>query len=132
MDGNATSAPGVGAIKTRARPRLSTVDRHDGHLRVLISAVTDQSGASAPALRRAIVDGLRSRRSLVESGLPHAVRAYVEQVAVDATRVTTDDIEPMRRAGLNEEVIFELTVAAALGASLARLDRCLEVMALEG
>jgi alkylhydroperoxidase family enzyme len=39
-----------------------------------------------------------------------------------AYRVTDSQVEALRAAELNEDEIFELTVAAAVGAGLDRLD----------
>jgi alkylhydroperoxidase family enzyme len=39
-----------------------------------------------------------------------------------AYRVTDGQVEALRAAGLSEDEVFELTVAAAVGAGLDRLD----------
>jgi alkylhydroperoxidase family enzyme len=39
-----------------------------------------------------------------------------------AYRVVDADVEALRDAGWSEEAIFELTIAAALGAGLRRLE----------
>jgi alkylhydroperoxidase family enzyme len=40
-----------------------------------------------------------------------------------AYKVTDADIETLRKAGYSEDVIFELTLSAALGAGITRFDR---------
>lgn len=62
---------------------------------------------------------------------PDAVRTYLEKVARHAYKVTDQDVEQLKAAGLPEEEIFELTLSAALGASRARLDRGLELLQTE-
>jgi alkylhydroperoxidase family enzyme len=49
--------------------------------------------------------------------------AYVDTVARHAYKVTDDDIAALKRDGHNDDAIFEVTVAASLGAALYRLER---------
>ncbi len=53
--------------------------------------------------------------------LPPEINSYVDKIALHAYRVTDADIEALRAAGYSEDVIFEMTVSAALGAGMARL-----------
>ena len=46
---------------------------------------------------------------------------YVDIVRKHADRITDDDVERLRDAGLDDDAIFEITVAAALGAGAERL-----------
>ena len=85
------------------------------------AAVLDSRGRTEPALRHAIA----SRQG---SGVPDALRAYADKVALHAYKVTDADIEGLLRAGYSEDEIFEVTAAAALGAALSRLDRGLAVL----
>lgn len=55
--------------------------------------------------------------------LPAPFGAYVEKVALHAYKVTDEDITALQRAGNSDDTIFEITVAAALGAALYRLER---------
>jgi alkylhydroperoxidase family enzyme len=59
---------------------------------------------------------------------PPAARAYLEAVRRHAYRVTDRDVAELRARGLSEDEIFELTVAAAVGAGLQRLDAGLEAL----
>jgi hypothetical protein len=47
--------------------------------------------------------------------------ALLDKVRHHAYRVTDDDIARVKAAGVDEETIFELTIAAALGVSVRRL-----------
>ena len=72
-----------------------------------------------------VVDA-RTRWAVVhnrESEIPADVASYVATVRQHAYRVTDDDVAGLARAGYSEDAIFELTVAAALGAALHRLER---------
>jgi len=59
---------------------------------------------------------------------PPALVAYVKKVALYAYKTNEDDIEALRRAGYSEDAIFEITVSAALGAGMTRLERGLAAL----
>ena len=56
------------------------------------------------------------------------MQAYLEMVRRHAHRITDDDVERVKAAGLSEDEIFEHTVAAAVAAGLERLDAGLRVL----
>jgi alkylhydroperoxidase family enzyme len=60
--------------------------------------------------------------------IPDDLRSYVDKVAQNAYKVTDADVDALRDAGYSEDAIFELTLAAALGAAQARLDAGLQAM----
>lgn len=51
------------------------------------------------------------------TGLPKALEDYAEKLRTRAYAVTDQDLQALRSAGLDDEQIYELTVAAALGAA---------------
>ena len=53
---------------------------------------------------------------------------YLTKVRERAHTVTDSDIESLKEAGFSEDVIFEQTVAAAIGQGLRRLDKALDVI----
>jgi len=55
--------------------------------------------------------------------LPPAVLSYVEKVAFEAFSITDQDLESLAKLGYSDDAIFEITLSAALGAGLGRLDR---------
>lgn len=63
-----------------------------------------------------------------EQPVPPAATAYVETVRAHAYRVTDAHVEALRAAGLGEDEIFELTVAAAVGAGLERAEAGLRAL----
>ncbi len=65
-------------------------------------------------------------------GVPQAFRGVVEKIRRFAYKVTDDDIAGLRAAGLSEDAIYELTVAAALGVSKRRLDAAMEAIHAAG
>lgn len=89
--------------------------------------VTEPGVRQAAAARAAAIGG----HQLGEGGaLPDGLAAYVETVARHAYRVTDEQVAALLAAGYSEDAVFEVTVSAALGAGLARLERGLA--ALEG
>ena len=54
--------------------------------------------------------------------------AYVDKVALHAYKVTDEDLAALQRVGNSDDVLFEATVAAALGAALGRLERGLSAL----
>jgi alkylhydroperoxidase family enzyme len=79
-------------------------------------AVLESEGQTEPKLRWAIA------HHRVEE-IPPALASYVEKVRQHAYKVTDADVEALKRAGYNEDAIFEVTASAALGAALLRLER---------
>jgi alkylhydroperoxidase family enzyme len=74
-----------------------------------------------------LIDDLRTA---AEPGraVPPAAEAYTDTVRRNAYRVTDAQVEALRDAGLSEDDVFELTVAAAVGAGLERLEAGLGAM----
>jgi alkylhydroperoxidase family enzyme len=60
--------------------------------------------------------------------VPEELTRYVDKVAKHAYKVTDADVEALRHAGYSEDAIFEITLSAALGAGLARLERGIEAL----
>jgi hypothetical protein len=75
-------------------------------------AVLDAPATADAALRRAAYYG---------EGLAEPLSGYVDKLRRHAYRVQDHDIEQMLDAGYSEDQIFEVTIAAALGAGDARL-----------
>lgn len=57
-----------------------------------------------------------------------ALSRYVDVVRRQAYRITDEDVQRLRDAGLGDDAIFELTVAAALGAGDERLQAGLSLL----
>ena len=88
--------------------------------RALVEAVTRGAGHLSPELRTAIVDRTRGQAS--DAVIPDALARFVDRVAKNAPEITDADVDAVKAAGIDEETVFEAIVAAALGASLARLE----------
>lgn len=94
-------------------------------------AILESEGVTKPALRRAVF----ARSAELSGGpaagaeeIPENLREYVDAVALHAYRITDEDLKELRRAGHSEDAIFEVSVAAAVGAGLARLERGLGIL----
>lgn len=88
--------------------------------RALVEAVAQGAGHLSAEVRTAIVD--RARGQAADGAIPEALAGLVDRVAEDAPAVADADVDAVKAAGLDEEAVFEAIVAAALGASLARLE----------
>src|SRR2546423_12078209 len=95
--------------------------RYDVFRRHLEAAVLDTPGETPQSLRRAVLE--RARGNAAQDGVPESLRGYVDKVARHAYKVTDEDIAALQRAGSSHDRLFEVTVAAALGPALRRLDR---------
>src|SRR5687768_16577863 len=115
--------------------------RYQGLADRVAAAVLQARGDTDPGLRRAVeertaalgggtdVCGPRDvAPSVTEGRVPIELAAYADKVAREAYGVTDEDVAALRRAGYTEDAIFEVTVSAALGAGLARLERGLAAL----
>ncbi len=60
--------------------------------------------------------------------LPDALTSWVDAVATRAWQITDEDLAKLGAAGVDEDTIYEATVAAAVGASLARMQAGLRAL----
>jgi len=100
--------------------------QHDAVTRRLVEAVLTSPGETNPALRRAVeayTAELGGRPDEQAGKLPAELVEYVTKVALHAYKTTDEEIEALRQAGYSEDAIFEITLSAALGAGIARLER---------
>jgi hypothetical protein len=84
-------------------------------------AVLDSPGTTSRDVRWAAF-----HRRLAE--LPPELRTFVDKVRLQAWRISDDDIAVLQAAGHDEDAIFEVTAAAALGAAIMRLERGLHLL----
>lgn len=98
-------------------------------------AILESQGVADPALRHAVFarsvelsGGLTAGAGAGAGEIPENLREYVDTVAFHAYRITDEDLQELRRAGWSEDEIFEVSVAASVGAGLARLERGLGIL----
>jgi hypothetical protein len=94
--------------------RVDSRMRYDDFRKRLEEAVLNAPGDTPEALRRAVLEN---------GSIPPALASYVDTVKRHAFKVTDADIAALQRAGHSDDALFEITVAAAVGAALHRLDR---------
>jgi alkylhydroperoxidase family enzyme len=96
--------------------------RYEIYRRHLIDAVLCTPGATDESLRRAVLE-----RAMETPGATAAVASeltqYVDRVARHAYRVTDAEVRALQAAGQSDDSLFEITVAAAVGAAMHRLER---------
>jgi hypothetical protein len=85
----------------------------------LREAVFEGPGQTDPAVRQSAATG----EALSEPWL-----SYTTRVKDEPWDVTDSDVENLKAAGHSEDEIFEMTVAAAVGASLRMLDAGLQAL----
>ncbi|MEV6524323.1 hypothetical protein AB0M43_20415 [Longispora sp. NPDC051575] len=89
------------------------MDQHALEVMDLRYAVLESPGATDPAVRDAAHYDIR---------LPELWAAYVARVREESYQMTDLDVEDLLAAGCTEDAIFEMTLAAAVGAATQRLD----------
>lgn len=68
------------------------------------------------------------RAAFDNKNVPEAARALIDKVTENAWKVTDEDVAAARAAGLSDDQVFELAVAAALGQSTRQLDAALAAL----
>jgi hypothetical protein len=87
--------------------------RHRDLIETLGAAVLDGPAVLDPDLRRAAARN---------DGVPEPFTAFVDRIHRHAYRTTDEHVADLRADGADQDAVFEITVAAAYGAALERLD----------
>lgn len=95
-----------------------TLDPHAILRNRIIENVLDSDADSPASQRRAAFEG---------KGVPPDVQALIDKIEAHAYKVTDDDLRRLQERYSDDE-LFELIVAAALGASERRLAAGLEAL----
>jgi len=111
------------------KPAMGTMDdrrgRYAAYTTRLVDGVLTQPGHTPPELRRAVLEQAAGSGG---RNLPPALAQYVNTVARHAYKVTDEDVSRLQQAGHSDDALFEVTVSAALGAALGRLERGLAAL----
>ncbi|MGH7546832.1 MAG: hypothetical protein ACREMM_01500 [Gemmatimonadales bacterium] len=113
---------------------MNTNGRYAAFTERLVESVLAAPGHTPSELRRATLaraarlGGRRDPGGGAGDGVPAPLVSYVDNVALRAYEVTDGDIAALQRAGNSDDALFEVTVAAALGAALGRLERGLAAL----
>ena len=106
-------------------------DSHAAYAQRLVEAMLAGKGEADPSVRRsveALAAQFGGRSSMQADAIPPELISYVKKIALHAYKTTDEDIEALRNAGYTEGAIFEITLSAALGAGMARLERGLAAL----
>jgi hypothetical protein len=89
----------------------------------LIDAVLRTPGATCEWLRRAVLERAQGKPG-PRDAVPPALAHYVDTVARHAYRVMDADVRALQtEGGQSDDAVFEVTVVAAVGAAMYRLER---------
>jgi len=99
-------------------------DRHAGEIDDIVREVLDGPGVTSRRERMAALEG--SGPELISR--PALMGTYLTKVREQSYRVSDEDFAALRAAGLSEDAVFELTVAAAVGAAFRRLEAARRAM----
>jgi alkylhydroperoxidase family enzyme len=91
----------------------------DTALKRLLDVITSSTGETSRELRAA--------PQPAEDDVPPSLSPYVDAVLRHAYRINDSDVETLRTTH-SDDVIFEVTVNAAVGAGAARLERALALL----
>lgn len=89
------------------------INRRASYVEALRHAILETPGATTPEQRVAAAAGW-------EAG--DVTDEYLAKVRTASYRIVDDDIDRLKRGGLSEDAIFELTLAAAFGEAAHRFD----------
>ncbi len=109
-------------------------EQQDRWTQDLRATVLEGPGVTSAALRRRILargagdGGAGGDRE----GLSSAVAQYVDRIRDAAHQMDDRDLGRLRDDGYDDDGVFEVTVAAAVGAGLARLERVRALLRAEG
>ena len=111
----------------------SSEDRYSALVAAVVDSVFAGPGHLAPGTRAAIREHAArvvagTAGAPAESGVPDAWDGYVDAVVRRAYTITDADVDALTAAGHTDDEVFETTVAAAVGAGVARLERALSLL----
>lgn len=106
-------------------------DSHAEYAKRLLAAVLTSNGDTDLSVRQAVESisaQTGGRFTFQTETIPPELINYIKKVALHAYKTTDEDIDALRNAGYSEDAIFEITLSAALGAGMARLERGLAAL----
>ena len=99
-------------------------------VQALRSALLENPGHTSPELRRSVEANAASLggRPGPTVAIPDALSSFIKKVACHAYKITDEEVADLLRAGYTEDELFEITLSAAFGASLARMEQGLRAL----
>lgn len=105
--------------------------RYATKLTDLETAALATPGSTDSSLRAAVagrVTALSGESGVGTQAVPLELQRYVDLLAGCAHEIADSDVERLRAAGYSEDEIFEVTVAGAVAAGMARVKRGLTAL----
>jgi alkylhydroperoxidase family enzyme len=87
-------------------------------LQQALDALLTQPGETTPSLRSEILE----RNRFGSGSVPEDIRSLVDKIAHQPHSVNDQDFDRLRAAGHSDGQLYDITLAAALGAALRRFD----------
>ena len=106
-------------------------ERHTTSTQRLAHALLNSPGDTDTTTRRAVEEyctRLSGSSTRTAGDIPIDLTNYLNKLALHAYKTTDEDIQALRQAGYSEDAIFEITLSAALGAGMGRLERGLSAL----
>ena len=97
-------------------------ERYPPKVQKAVSSLLTNPGECTPTLRQAIeaYTNNLSRGEQTDPAMPDELIPYVHKIIYHAYQITDADVQQIKDAGYSEDAIFEITLCATVGASLAR------------
>ena len=95
------------------------------------SATLAGEGSTDPILRQAVAAYSKNATPTylpLDGRIPTTLLPYLNKVGQHAYKIMDKDVEHLKELAYTEDEIFELTLAAAFGAGLARLESGLALL----
>lgn len=103
--------------------------RYDGQRQRLETSILQSPGHTSTDLRQAVFErGKHPGAPTSGNAIPEELTGYVDTVARHAYKVTDADVAKLKQAGHSDDALFEITVVAAVGAAMHRLERGLAAL----
>ena len=87
--------------------------------KALVSRILEGDGKASPSERRSAFNN---------SGLAEPLGTLVDKVAMNAYRVTDEDVAAARESDLSEDQVFEIVACAAIGEATRQYDTALAAL----
>jgi alkylhydroperoxidase family enzyme len=104
---------------TFSRNKLFSTKKRAMH-KALVACLLDVDAMASQAQRRAAFDN---------AGLDAPLSTLIDKVAMQAYKVTDEEIAAVKASGLSEDQIYELVVCAAVGQATRQYDTALAALA---
>ncbi len=98
---------------------------YPARVRQAVDALLTHRGVCTSAFRQSVEAYAAELSGGARDGqeVPSDIVEYVRKVALCAYKTTDEDMARLKASGYSEDAIFEITLCAAMGAGLARMER---------